>query len=51
METKICKDCNVEKELSEYKKERGDYYYPVCKKCNYQRYKEKSKKSTKKWNY
>lgn len=58
METKVCKDCQTEKELTEFyrfKQKRGDKTHEVtnsyCKPCHYQRTKDKAWESQIKTKY
>lgn len=47
---KICKECNEEKELSEFKFIKNKYHLNYCKKCSYLKSnKEKTKNTTKLW--
>lgn len=51
MSTKVCKQCNIEKSLSEFNKisNRDNLYRTICKECYKERYKESSQKYRKKY--
>ena len=54
METKICRKCLIDKELSFYPKDknRKDGYYVYCKECrkiNYNENNEKRREKSKEW--
>ena len=34
METKVCKSCGVESQLSEFRQDKNGYYRRKCKKCD-----------------